>query len=176
MTEIADNRILRVTRLLVYLIMGLVAMAGAVIAAVSVILPFFWSDAVAELVKTNPGLDPVALLPNMLSVFALGILVLGLIWTIMRKLLTVIASVEDGNPFVRANALRLKTIGWLMVGLQIVGVPLAIAAGKAADMFGESDTGLDISLNGILAILLVFILAGIFERGAEMREELEGTV
>lgn len=176
MTEIADNRILRVTRLLVYLIMGLVAMAGAVIAAVSVILPFFWTDAVAELGKTNPGLDPAALLPNMLSVFALGILVLGLIWTIMRKLLAVIASVEDGNPFVRANALRLKTIGWLMVGLQIVGVPLAIAAGKAADMFGESDTGLDISLNGILAILLVFILAGIFERGAEMREELEGTV
>ena len=176
MTEIADNRILRVTRLLVYLIMGLVAMAGAVIAAVSVILPFFWTDAVAELGKTNPGLDPAALLPNMLSVFALGILVLGLIWTIMRKLLAVIASVEDGNPFVRANALRLKTIGWLMVGLQIVGVPLAIAAGKAADMFGESDTGLDISLNGILAILLVFILAGIFERGAEMPEELEGTV
>ncbi len=176
MTEIADNRILRVTRLLVYLIMGLVAMAGAVIAAVSVILPFFWTDAVAELGKTNPGLDPAALLPNMLSVFALGILVLGLIWTIMRKLLAVIASVEDGNPFVRANALRLKTIGWLMVGLQIVGVPLAISAGKAADMFGESDTGLDISLNGILAILLVFILAGIFERGAEMREELEGTV
>ena len=31
-------------------------------------------------------------------------------------------------------------------------------------------------LNGILSILLVFILAGIFERGAEMREELEGTV
>lgn len=176
MTEIADNRILRVTRLLVYLIMGLVAMAGAVIAAVSVILPFFWTDAVAELGKTNPGLDPAALLPNMLSVFALGILVLGLIWTIMRKLLAVIASVEDGNPFIRANALRLKTIGWLMVGLQIVGVPLAIAAVKAADMFGESDTGLDISLNGILAILLVFILAGIFERGAEMREELEGTV
>ena len=48
--------------------------------------------------------------------------------------------------------------------------------GNAADMFGESDTGWDLSLNGILAILLVFILAGIFERGAEMREELEGTV
>ncbi len=176
MTKIADNRILRVTRLLVYLIMGLLAMAGAVIAAVSVILPFFWTDAVAELGKTNPGLDPVALMPNILSVFALGILVLGLIWTIMRKLLAVIASVEDGNPFIRPNALRLKAIGWLMVGLQIVGIPLAIAAGKAADMFGESDTGLDISLNGILAILLVFILAGIFERGAEMREELEGTV
>ncbi len=176
MTEIADNRILRVTRWLVYLIMGLVAAVGTVLALVSVILPFYWTEAVAELNTARPHLDPVALLPHLLSVFALGILVLGLIWTIMRKLLAIIGSVEVGNPFVRDNALRLKAIGWLMVGLQIVGIPLAIAAGKAADLFGESDTGLDVPLNGILAILLVFILAGIFERDAEMREELEGTV
>lgn len=176
MAEIADNRILRVTRLLVYLIMGLVAFAGSVLALVCVVLPFYWTEAMAGLNTAHPNLDPTTLLPHLLSVFALGILTLGLLWTMMRKLLAIIASVEEGNPFVRANAIRLKAIGWLMVGLQIVGVPLAIAAGKAADMFGESDTGWDLSLNGILAILLVFILAGIFERGAEMREELEGTV
>lgn len=176
MTEIADNRILRITKWLVYLIMGVVAIAGALLALVSIVLPFYWTEAMAELNTVHPNLDPLTLLPNLLSVFALGILTLGLIWTMMRKLLAIIASVEDGNPFVRANAIRLKAIGWLMVGLQIVGVPLAIAAGNAADMFGESDTGWDMSLNGILAILLVFILAGIFERGAEMREELEGTV
>lgn len=176
MAEITDNRILRITRWLVYLIMGVVAIAGALLALVSIVLPFYWTEAIAELNTVHPNLDPLTLLPNLLSVFALGIVTLGLIWTMMRKLLAIIASVEDGNPFVRANAMRLKAIGWLMVGLQVVGVPLAIAAGNAADMFGESDTGWDLSLNGILAILLVFILAGIFERGAEMREELEGTV
>ncbi|TSB03928.1 DUF2975 domain-containing protein [Sphingorhabdus contaminans] len=176
MTEIADNRILRMARWLVYLIMGFVAFAGSVLALVCVILPFYWTEAIAELSKVHPDLNPLTLLPHLLSVFALGILTLGLIWTVMRKLLAIIASVEEGNPFVRANAIRLKAIGWLMVGLQIVGVPLAIAAGTVADMFGESDTGWDFSLNGILAILLVFILAGIFERGAEMREELEGTI
>lgn len=176
MTEIADNRVLRMARWLVYLIMGFVAFAGSVLALVCVILPFYWTEAIAELSKVHPDLNPLTLLPHLLSVFALGILTLGLIWTVMRKLLAIIASVEEGNPFIRANAIRLKAIGWLMVGLQIVGVPLAIAAGKAADMFGESDTGWDFSLNGILAILLVFILAGIFERGAEMREELEGTI
>jgi len=156
--------------------MGVVAIAGALLALVSIVLPFYWTEAIAELNTVHPNLDPLTLLPNLLSVFALGIVTLGLIWTMMRKLLAIIASVEDGNPFVRANAIRLKAIGWLMVGLQIVGVPLAIAAGNAADMFGESDTGWYLSINGILAILLVFILAGIFERGAETREELEGTV
>ena len=176
MTDNTQNRILRVTRWLVYLIMGLVAAVGVVLAGVSVILPFYWSEAVKELLANHPGMNVAELMPLLLAVFALGIVVLGLLWTMMRKLLAIIGSVEIGNPFIHANALRMKAIGWMMVVLQLIGIPMAILAGHAADMFGESDTGLDISLNGILAILLVFILAGIFERGAEMREELEGTV
>jgi hypothetical protein len=176
MTEIADNRILRVTKLLVFLIMGFVAFGGVVLALVSVGLPLFWNEALAEIAKEKPGIDTSNLLPGLLSIFALGILVLGLVWTMMRKLLAIIDSVEDGNPFVIANAVRLRAIGWLMVGVQIIGLPLATTAGNVADLFGENDVGFDLPLNGILAILLVFILAGIFERGAEMREELEGTV
>jgi hypothetical protein len=176
MTEIADNRILRITKLLVFLIMGFVALGAAVLALVSVGLPFFWTEAIAEIAKQKPGIDTSSLLPGLLSIFALGILVLGLLWTMMRKLLAIIGSVEDGNPFIKANAVRLRAIGWMMVGVQIVGLPLANAAGNVADLFGENDVGFDLPLNGILAILLVFILAGIFERGAEMREELEGTV
>jgi hypothetical protein len=176
MTQIADNRILRITKLLVFLIMGFVAVGGVVLALVSVGLPLYWNEALAEIAKENPGIDTSSLLPGLLAVFALGIVVLGLLWTMMRKLLNIIDSVEDGNPFIKANAVRLRAIGWMMVGLQIVGLPLATAAGNVADLFGENDVGFDLPLNGILAILLVFILAGIFERGAEMREELEGTV
>ena len=176
MTDNTQNRILRVTRWLVYLIMGLVAFAGVALAGVSVFLPIYWDEVVKELLTDNPAMNVTELMPLLLAIFALGIVVLGLIWTLMRKLLEIIGSVETGNPFILANALRLKAIGWMMVALQLVGIPLAILAGHAADMFGESDTGPDISLNGVLSILLVFILAGIFERGAEMREELEGTV
>ncbi|MGB5075909.1 MAG: DUF2975 domain-containing protein [Sphingorhabdus sp.] len=176
MNKIADNRILRITRLLVYLIMGFVALGGTILALVSVALPFFWTEVLAQLAKVRPDIDPGSLLPGLLVVFAMGILALGLLWTMMRKLLTIIGSVEDGNPFIMANALRLRAIGWMMVALQVVGFPLAMAAGEVADMFGESDTGFDFSLNGVLSILLVFILSGIFERGAQMREELEGTV
>jgi hypothetical protein len=176
MTQIADNRILRITKLLVFLIMGFVAVGGVVLALVSVGLPLYWNEALAEIAKEKPGIDTSSLLPGLLAIFALGMLVLGLLWTMMRKLLTIIDSVEDGNPFIKANAVRLRAIGWMMVGVQIVGLPLATAAGNVADLFGENDVGFDLPLNGILAILLVFILAGIFERGAEMREELEGTV
>ncbi len=184
MTEIADNRILRITKLLVFLIMGFAAVGGVVLALVSVGLPFYWNEALAEIAKEKPGINTSNLLPGLLAIFAFGIIVLlghslvvlGLLWTMMRKLLVIIDSVEDGNPFIKANAVRLRAIGWIMVGIQIVGLPLATTAGNVADLFGENDVGFNFPLNGILAILLVFILAGIFERGAEMREELEGMV
>ena len=51
-------------------------------------------------------------------------------------------------------------------------------------MLGETKPGQDldisidasISLSGILLVLLLIILARVFDRGAEMREELEGTI
>ena len=176
MTEIANNRVLMTTRWLVYFIMGMIALAGTVLALVSVILPFYWSEAAASLAKQYPALDAAAVYPKLYVIFALGILVLGVVWTVMRKLLAIVSSVEDGNPFVLANAIRLKAIGWLMITVQIIGIPLAMVAKQTANLFGENDVGVNISLNGILSILLVFIVAGIFERGAVMREELEGTV
>ena len=40
----------------------------------------------------------------------------------------------------------------------------------------EFDVEAAIDVTGLLTILLVFILARVFERGVAMREELEGTV
>lgn len=171
-----NNRVLQVTRWLIYLIMALIAFAAIVLTLVAAVLPFYWTEASAKILLEHPGLDTQALLPILYVVFAFGIIILGLVWTLMRKLLAIVASVADGDPFVRANAVRLKAIGWLMVAAQVVGIPLAFAARQAADLFGENNVDSDISLSGILSILLVFVLAGVFERGAEMREELEGTV
>jgi hypothetical protein len=176
MSEVADIRILRVTRWLVYLIMGLIAAVGVILAFASVVMPFHWTKAVAEILKEHPGMDTSTLLPHLYIVFALIIVIMGIVWTIMRKLLAIIGSVEQGNPFVLANAIRLRAIGWLMVVAQFVAVPLAIMAGETADLFGKNNVDFDLSLNSLLAILLVFILSGIFQRGAQMREELEGTV
>lgn len=168
--------ILLVTRGLIYAIMGLVALTGVTIALVALALPFYWTEAARQLTLETPTLDAAALYPRLYLLFVLGLVTLALIWAIMRKLLAIVGSVALGDPFAMANAARLKAVGWLMIALQLVGIPLAITAGKAANLFGENDVGLDISLNAILSILLVFVLAGVFEHGAAMREELEGTV
>jgi hypothetical protein len=176
MPSITEDRLLKATRLFLLLIMGLMAFAAIVLMVVAAILPFYWTEAAAEIAKEHPLLNADALYPRLYAIFALGMLILGGVFTIMRKLLAIVDSVALGDPFVRTNAERLRTIGWLMAAVQVGGIPLAIVASKTADLFGKNDVDMDVSLNGILAILLVFVLAGIFDRGAAMREELEGTV
>jgi hypothetical protein len=156
--------------------MGLVATVGAVLALVAVIVPFYWGEVMVEIATKHPQLDSAALLPWLLTAFALAIFLLGILWTIMRKLLAILNSVELGDPFVTANAIRLRVIGWLMIVGQVIGIPLDFAVRNAAILLGNHDVGYEFSLNGVLAILLVFILADVFKRGAEMREVLEGTV
>ena len=88
-----------------------------------------------------------------------------------------IVKTAEADPFVEDNARRLMQIGWLLVAMQIVG----LTAGMIVSLFPQAmrdhvQAGFDPSPIGILAVLLIFVLAQIFRRGAQMRAELEGTV
>jgi hypothetical protein len=83
--------------------------------------------------------------------------------------------VRIGDAFVVANAARLKTMAWALLALELLkvaigGVAAAALAGTGVDM----DSSL--SVTPWLAIMLLFVLAQVFEDGARMREDLRGTV
>ncbi|HEV7232782.1 MAG TPA: DUF2975 domain-containing protein [Sphingorhabdus sp.] len=172
----SNGRLLVITKLLVYLMLALLAVLALLLVVGAVALPFNWAEITQAIGEEYPKIDAVALLPKIYAILWLGLGLIGLAATILAKLLAIIGSLAKGDPFILANAARLKIIGWLMVAAQILGGVLAFAARDTADLFGRNNVDAGPSLNGILAILLVFILAGIFERGAAMREELEGTV
>ena len=99
----------------------------------------------------------------------------------------IVETAMTGDPFVAENADRLSRAGWLLLAIYGVGlvtgaavlgmVPhelMAKAGGDAHNVI-QIDHG-DPSPVGLLSILLIFVLAQIFRRGAEMRAELEGTV
>jgi hypothetical protein len=76
------------------------------------------------------------------------------------------------------NAQRLTQIGWLLLGIQLFSLcinaviellPKEVNAHFSVDLFNPSAIGL-------LAVLLIFVLAQIFRHGSEMRAELEATV
>jgi hypothetical protein len=97
-----------------------------------------------------------------------------------RTLRTVIDSVEQGSPLSFSNAANLKYMAKLLCGALVLGLIFDIGGGYFMPYTG--DGGIDyfevISnfLNTLLPILLLFILSRIFTRGAEMRDDLEGTV
>ena len=173
---IAKDPLLNTTRLVLYIILGIVGIAGVALALASAALPLWWNDALAAIARENPKISPEGLLPMLLVLFAAIMVILGLVWTVVRKLIAIVGTVSEGDPFVRANAIRLRAIGWLLIAIEVGGIPLAILASRVADRFGDNDVNYEISVSGLLAILMTFVLARVFQRGAEMREELEGTV
>ncbi len=176
MYRLQDGPLLKTTRAVLYTILGLIAFAGALLALVSVALPIWWSEVIAQFAVSYPNATVADLLPRVLVMLAGCIIILALIWTVLRKLLAIVRTVGDGDPFVRANAVRLCAIGWLLVAIEIGGIPLAFIAGSVADRLEDNEVGYDPSFSSLLAILLAFVLARVFERGAAMREEMEGTV
>jgi hypothetical protein len=104
---------------------------------------------------------------------------LALTYLFLRSLRQIIASVIHGRPFDRANADRLRRMAWLSVGIQIAAIPMTKlivwfdALPLNPNVHHNSD---GISSGSILLTLVIFVLARVFRTGAEMQDELEGTV
>jgi hypothetical protein len=107
---------------------------------------------------------------------ASGVFLVALLALVLLMTARIVKTAEE-DPFVADNARRLMQIAWLLLAMQVVG----LTADMVMELFpkGVSDhvhAGFDLSPIGILAVLLIFVLAQIFRRGSEMRAELEGTV
>ena len=91
-----------------------------------------------------------------------------------------LSSVRDGDPFTAANVRRLRAMGMLLaVGIALgslltSGFEQGLAA--TAPAAGDLATSTDLNLSGLVAGLLLFVLAEVFARGVRMRDDIEGTV
>ena len=94
---------------------------------------------------------------------------------LLRALAQIIATTSVGDPFIAANARRLQTIGWALLGLQLLDIPCALLD-KFWPSLGSAAPGASFSPGGWLAVLMVFVLSRVFAAGSTMRDELEGTV
>ena len=113
-----------------------------------------------------------------LAAFAGAIAALALIQLIFRALRRVVASASVGDPFVAANAVDLVRVAWLLLGVTVIDAlikPMVYLLAPAAVRANVHHT-FHISVTGLFAVLLIFVLAQIFRRGSDMRAELAGTI
>ena len=80
-------------------------------------------------------------------------------------------TVRNGDPFVEDNARRLALIAWSVLALEI----LRLVVGAIATLW-EPAHGSGFTPAPWLAVLLLFVLSGVFAHGARMRADLDGTV
>jgi len=94
----------------------------------------------------------------------------------MFELIRIVNSVGEGEPFRAENADRLTRMGWLALAFQVVSAGLSPLTYLLSQHVDDVDVEGGLSLQGIVMVLTLFILARVFRHGTAMREELEGTV
>lgn len=106
-----------------------------------------------------------------------GMICIGLGAWIFILTARIVDTADHGDPFVVKNADRLNHIACLLLVIQAIGFATETAMSVLPEKIRDHVSGgFDVSPAGILAALLIFVLAQIFRHGSEMRAELEGTV
>jgi Protein of unknown function (DUF2975) len=122
------------------------------------------------------GFDIVSKYPlvplGLRAIVVIGIVGAAIVHTILRRLLAIVDTVRDGDPFILENARRLDAIAWSVLVLEVLRMIVAAIASAVWEP-GRID---GFSIASWFAVLLLFVLSGVFAQGARMRADLEGTV
>jgi len=166
---------LTLSRRVLRLLTKLNLLLGALILAL-LIASLIAESWVMRALGARPAPGNSMLFVGMRLIMIIGICSVPITHLVLTRLLAIVETVKVGNPFVMANAVRLKAIAWAILGLEL----LHLTVGAIAEGVSTAATPLNISsglsLTRWLTVLLLFVLARVFEQGARMREDLEGTV
>lgn len=177
----SNDLLLLAGKILTFIMQIFMGIAAAALLISPVVVITMLGDINAELATEFDGaVGPLPLAP-LFSSLALALGAVALIFLFFGNLRAIISTVGEGDPFVPANANRLNLMAWLLLGVQVIAVPLAgflLWLAKWAEPMENADITVDsgLDLTGVIMVVVLFILARVFRHGAAMREDLEGTV
>lgn len=146
------------------------ALAGLLVLAL-LVASFVAQDFVVEALAHPPAGAEAPSLNAMRLVMLVGILSFPIAHVLFSRLLAIVGTVWAGEAFSMRNAARLRACAWAVLGLEAMHVLIGIIATTLTFKMSW-----EFSPVGLLAVLLLFVLAQVFAEGARMRDELEGTV
>ena len=121
------------------------------------------------------GANADAVRQGLIGILAVGIAAAVPVHFIFTRIIAMIDTVRAGSPFAPTNAERLRQIAWGMLALQVIDLGFGWFAMRLGAATGEFMSW-QVSVTGWLAVLLLFVLARVFQHGAAMQDEIEGTV
>ena len=163
-----SSRVLRILAKL-NLLMGALIMALLIASLIA-------AGPVMRALGVPPTLSNPMLLIGMRLIMVIGMCAVPVAHFLLTRLLLIVETVSTGDPFVVANAARLQAIAWALLVLELLHFAVGAVAAGVSSAAVPLNFSWGFSLTRWLAVLLLFVLARVFEEGARMREELEGTV
>ena len=165
--------LLRITSVLLY---GMMVIAGLIALGMVIAIPGLW------LVPNHIIIDETTITRTAFGAITaiLAMILVGAILAILflRQIIAIVDSVKIGSPFVPENAKRLRKAAWLVLAVE----GLALVAGSIGAWIhamipkAKADIDIDLSFGWLLTALLLFILARVFDQGARLADDVEGTV
>ncbi len=174
MARPASSAALPIAHVVLRILIVLNWLSGAAIATLLVAMPTRrWIMSAFQL---SPSPDTDQLIMGMRAIAVVGLVAIPLHYLVLRRLLAIVETVRAGDPFVAANASRLKAIAWALLALQLLSLVVGAIAKAVSTPAHPLHLQAGFSISGWLAVLLTFLLARVFAEGTLMREDLEGTV
>ena len=181
MYEKPNDLLLLAGKVLTIIVQALLALGGLAIAIAAPLVLIFNDKVSVEFAEKVGEVSGGTFIVLTLALMAIAFGMIAAAFVFFGKLRAIISSVGEGDPFIPENADRLNLMAWLLLGIQVLMIPamgMGLMFAKWADSAENAeitiDAGLDIE--GILMVIILFILARVFKHGASMREDLEGTV
>ena len=172
--SISSSPALPIAYALLWILIVINLLGGVAILALLVVMPNRqWIMSAFEL---SPSPDTERLVMGLRAIAVLGLAVIPLNHAVLKRLLAIVETIRGGDPFIAANASRLQAIAWVLLALNILSIVIGAIAKTVSSPAHPLHLDAGFSINGWLVILLTFLLAHVFAKGALMRENLEGTV
>ena len=147
---------------------------GAAILALLLVSPH--EEWIMAAFKLSPSPDTDRLIMGLRGVAILGLVAIPLHYVVLKRLLEIVLTVRDGDPFIATNAHRLQGIAWALLAIQLLSLTVGAIAAAVSSPAHPLHLDAGFSVSGWLAVIFTFVLARVFAEGTLMREDLEGTV
>ena len=151
----------------VFVALGAVACLLTVLAGL--VMPDFMNGMLAALRERPEGAFGASE-PSLFLVVAGAFFACAFTWLVIDRLRRIFQAVNQGHAFELENVGRLRTIGTSLAGLEISSLVVKALAPVIDGHRFELDLG------AWLGVLIVFMLAEVFRQGADMRDDVQGTV
>jgi hypothetical protein len=178
MPKLSRDPLLAAAQLVLAVMAGLLMLTIALVVIGAVAVVTFQRAPIAARIADAGLAEPVGIW----GLFAGLLAVCGVLFMALRFVIAlgeIVKSVDEGDPFIPANARRLTQMGWLALAIQVGAGVLAFGQTRLERLMGSTEPPANATgtmVCGIMLILILFILARVFRKGTEMREDLEGMV